>query len=307
MRIANAAVLFLLFVCGAVSARPQGYVDAPVATTNSAPSAGKYDIIGIKLGMSSHQASEILKAHKPALEFKPDTIKYDVLPGPMAYGVFAANQAAFLHGGDIGAPNSERLYLLLSMPPAKEQVVTNVIRMVVFSKETAPTADNLVADLVKKYGPLSYDSHPADLMISGYRDLWWVDDLNGNRMLNLDANGFVRGCNDMVTFNSNVLRGYSPADIRPEPNNIKNRLSQGFDSDLHAKVCGDHTIVRAHLYYSWVINIKSSELVGAMGVSVGSVPLDRSSTEATHNMLMQAAQNHDVQQKKAAEQNKPVL
>jgi hypothetical protein len=307
MRILKVAVVFLILTIGARAVLAQGYVDAPVATTNSTASAGKYDVIGIKLGMSSHQASEILKAHKPPLQFKPDTVKYDILPGPMAYGVFAANQAAFVQGGNIGAQNSERIYLLMSMPPAKEQVVTNVIRMVVFSKETAPTADNLVADLVKKYGPLSYDSHPADLMTSGYRDLWWVDDLQGNRMLNLDANSFVRSCNDMVTFNSNILSGYSLGDIRPDQTRIKTRLEQGFDADPRAKVCGDHTIVHAHLYYSWVISIKSSDLVGALGVSIGSVPLDRSSTEATRNMLMQAAQNHDVQQKKAAAQNKPVL
>ena len=218
MRILKAApALFFVLVFAATGASAQTYVDAPLVTSNVAASSGKYDILGIKLGMSSHEASNILKAHTPPLQFRPDTIKYEVLPQP------------------------------------------------------------------------------------------WVDDPQGNRLQNLDRNAFVRSCMDLTTFNSKHLYDSNIGDIHVEPVMVKNRLEHGFDTENGSKTCGDHTIVHAHLYYTWVIGFRSSDLVGAFAVAIGSVPLDRGATESTHNFLVKATEAYAANRKKAAQKNKPVL
>ena len=305
MRILKAApALFFVLVFAATGASAQTYVDAPLVTSNVAASSGKYDILGIKLGMSSHEASNILKAHTPPLQFRPDTIKYEVLPQPLMYGVYAATLSALQNLRP--PPSGDRIYLMFTMPPS-QQTVSSVTRLVTFSKETAPTIDNLVAELTKKYGTPSYDSHPADLFTSGFRDIFWVDDPQGNRLQNLDRNGFVRSCMDLTTFNSKHLYDSNIGDIHVEPVMVKNRLEHGFDTENGSKTCGDHTIVHAHLYYTWVIGFRSSDLVGAFAVAIGSVPLDRGATESTHNFLVKATEAYAANRKKAAQKNKPVL
>src|SRR5258708_8834470 len=57
----------------------------------SAATADKYDIVGIKVGMTIQEALAALKAHSPNFRLKPETIKYDVVPNPMTYGIWATS------------------------------------------------------------------------------------------------------------------------------------------------------------------------------------------------------------------------
>ncbi len=176
--------------------------DPNLGTAKVAVSVGKYDVIGIKLGMPAKDAMAILKAHGQ-YQTSPETIKYDFLPAPLVYGVLAAN-AIVLRGE--GMPNSEKLYLLLTMPPNQPKIA-KVSRFLMFSKDTAPTSESLVADLNKKYGTPSYDSGQKDLYASGYRELYWVDDAQGHRLLNQgqSAGGYsdqINNCRSVSTFSA---------------------------------------------------------------------------------------------------------
>ena len=61
--------------------------------------------------------------------------------------------------------NSEKVYIMPTMPP-NQQVVSKVSRVLMFSKETAPTSDGLVADLVKKYGTAEFRFTPPESVCS---------------------------------------------------------------------------------------------------------------------------------------------
>src|SRR5690349_11088583 len=61
------------------------------ANTAAAVTADKYDILGIKVGMPIQEALAALKAHSPNFRLKPESIKYDVVPNPMTYGIWATS------------------------------------------------------------------------------------------------------------------------------------------------------------------------------------------------------------------------
>lgn len=276
---------------------------------NKAASAGKYDILGIHLGMSAKEAAAIL--HARGMQLAPDTIKYDFLPGPLTYGVEARNQVELRTNGS--QPGGEKVYLMLSMPP-NQQTVSKISRLIMFTKETAPTADGLVADLVKKYGTPSYDSHPADLYYTGYRILFWVDDAQGHRLLNEfnpDGHGYsVRISNCLATPSFKTVAVSMPGDVGIEPDTTteKIRLEKGYAESVTGRPeCADLTIVSAKILYGYPIGVTARDVAGGLVVGIGSGPMDRVETDATHNFLMQAATQRDARQKQAAQKNKPAL
>ena len=151
---------------------PPPNTGTPEETAKLAVAAGKYDIAGMKLGMPLKEAMQALKAHNPKLQMKKDTIKYDVLGGEMLYGLIFMGP-------------EERFIYRLTMPP-NPIVVSKLSRMLIFTKETAPTQQTLVEDLIKKYGPPSSDSGPNQLNDANQRILVWFDDAKGNRMKEYD-------------------------------------------------------------------------------------------------------------------------
>lgn len=157
---------------------PAGESGTPAATAKIAASAGKYDILGIKLGMPIKEALLALKAHSPKFRLQPESLKYGMLPNALTYGISAVSS----HVTDTSRPlppSSEKFYFMITMPPNQE-VVSKVSRVVTFAKDTVPTQDVLAGDLEKKYGPVSWDSGPATLNQQGYREMFWVDDQQGS-------------------------------------------------------------------------------------------------------------------------------
>ncbi|HEU5402398.1 MAG TPA: hypothetical protein VFU86_13625 [Terriglobales bacterium] len=275
-----------------------------------AATAGKYDILGIHLGMSAKEAAAIL--HARGMQLAPETIKYDFLPGPLTYGVTALNSVMLKTSGS--QPGGEKVYLMLAMPP-NQQVVSKVSRFLMFTKENAPTSDGLVADLIKKYGTPSYDSHPPNLYAHGYRELYWVDDAQGHRMNVTDPSGSyntqVNNCRSIPTFapTAGISASYNndPA-IEVDSIREKIRLEKGYNEESRVQAqCANLTIVYAKLVYGYPIGISAPDVAGGLVVVIGSAPLDRTTTEATHNFLMQSATQRDAKQKQAAQKNKPAL
>jgi hypothetical protein len=281
--------------------------DPNLGTAKVAVSAGKYDVIGIKLGMPAKDAMTILKAHGQ-YQTSPETIKYDFLPAPLVYGVLAAN-AVVVRGQ--GLPNSEKLYLLLTMPP-NEPKVAKVSRFLMFSKDTAPTSESLVANLNKKYGTPSYDSGQKDLYASGYRELYWVDDAQGHRLLNQVGGGGaytdqINNCRSISTFSApnaaNVDSG-----VQVDPVRIKQALEQGYTTQYPQMYnCANLTIIYARILYGYPIGVAAHDVAGGLIVVVGSAPLDHTAADATREYLVQAAKSRDLAQKQKAQSNKPVL
>ena len=274
-----------------------------------AASASKYDILGIRLGMSAKEAAAIL--HARGMQLAPDTIKYDFLPGPLTYGVEARNPQMLRTNGS--QPGGEKIYLMLSMPP-NQQTVSKISRFMMFTKETAPTADGLVADLVKKYGTPSYDSHPADLYYTGYRMVVWIDDAQGHRLLNevgSDGRSYsvrLSNCIGTPSFGAPALSITADTTIEPDSTIEKIRLEKGYAETVTGRPdCANLTIVSAKIMYGYPIGVTARDVAGGLVVVIGSGPVDRVETDATHNFLMQAATQRDARQKQAAQKNKPAL
>jgi hypothetical protein len=297
------------------AASPAENSGTPEATAAIAKSVGKYDVMGIKLGMPVKEAVAILQAR--SLQFKPETVKYDVLPNPLTYGLYAVNQVLSRNSGL--PPGAEKVYLMLTMPP-NEQMVSKINRFLMFTKETAPTQQVLAGELVKKYGPVSFDSAPGDLYRAGVRDMFWVDDAQGTRLKDqVNASGgtsdMINNCRGKVTFSSaqgsgeNQNTPVAAHEIQADPVSVKIGLEQGYAAPprMGLAVCGVHTIIHARLFYGYPIGISSPDVVGALLVVVGSGPLDRSATDATHTYLMQAAKMREIKEKEGAQKNRPAL
>jgi hypothetical protein len=284
-------------------------VEDPLAgAPKTAASAGKYDILGIRIGMPGKEAAAILRGRNQ-YQMTPETVKYDFLPAPLMYGVSAVNQI-FVRSGGKSPAGAEKVYLMLTMPPS-QQIVSKVSRFLMFTKESAPTSDGLVADLVKKYGRPSYDSHPANLYTAGYRELYWVDDAQGNRQNEAIQGGSfstrVNNCRSITTFSPSTVT-YNDSGIEADPVHVKLRLERGYSEQYGAIAqCADMTMIYAKILYGYPIGVSSPDVAGGLIVVIGSAPLDRMATDATHNYLTQAAKSRDMRQKAEAQRNKPAL
>ncbi len=285
------------------------------ATAAIAKHLGKYDVLGIKLGMPAKEAAVALQSR--GLQLKPETIKYDVLPAPMTYGLYAINQVLVRNSGV--QPGAEKIYLTLTMPP-NEPVVAKINRFIMFTKETAPAQQALIGDLVKKYGPVSFATPPAYLNATGVQDLFWVDDAQGNRLkdqanFERNENELLTQCRGKGTFSSAGGSGeYSNTpsgghEIQIEPWTVKKGLEEGYGSLFGewVKLCGNHNIIHARLYYAQPIGISAPGIVGALTVVIGTGPLHRSATDASHTYLMEAAKMRDIKEKQGAQKNRPAL
>ena len=286
----------------------------PQATAAIAKQVGKYDVLGIKLGMPAKEAAAILKAR--GFQFKPETIKYDVLPDPLIYGVYAINEVLVRKSGV--QPGAEKIYVALTMPP-NPQVVTKVNRFILFTKDTAPSQQALIADLEKKYGPISHANAATNLNATGVQDLYWVDDAQGNRLKDQTnnqgyENELLNQCRGKATFSSSAYEGATAPgmghEIQINAGEVKKGLEEGYMAVVGAYLgeqCASHNIIHARLYSAGSLGISAPGIVGALTVVIGNGPLHRSATDASHTFLMEAAKRRENQEKAGAQKNKPAL
>jgi len=275
------------------------------ATAKIAKSVGKNDIIGIKLGMPAKEAAAVLQAR--GLQVKPETLKYSALPDPLTHGLYAVNQVVLRNSGL--PPNAEKIYVTLTMPP-NQQVVSKINRFLMFSKETVPTQQVLAADLVKKYGPVTYDAGPGALNPGGVRDMLWIEDPHGTRLKTISQQDLAN-CRTLETFSS----GKDPfsslpagSDILPDMSTRRHLLEHGYTNPaIYTSGCGDYTIIHARLFYAYPLGISSPDVVGGLLVVMGNKPLDRSATDATHKYLIEAAKAREIKEKESAQKNRPAL
>ncbi len=265
---------------------PPPNTGTPEETAKLAAAAGKYDIAGMKLGTPLKEAMQALKAHNPKLQMQKHTLKYDVLGGELLYGL------TFL------SPE-ERFVFRLTMPP-NPIVVSKLSRMLIFTKDTAPTQQILVEDLIKKYGPPSSDSGASQLNDANQRILVWFDDAKGSRMKEYNS-----ACLTNASFSSgNGSQGVDPVQMQQMEASM--RLESRFVVG-GGDMCQTYRMVQAQLRRCCQTVLAAPDLVGAITVTMGDGPLDEKSTGATHELLVNAVKAKDAKEKEGAQKNRPKL
>jgi len=232
------------------------------------------------------------------------------LPDPLIYGIYAVNEVLVRKAG--AQPGGEKIYVALTMPP-NPQVVTKVNRFIMFTKETAPSQQALIADLEKKYGPISFATPLTYLDTVAGQDLYWVDDAQGNRLKDQtnregNANELLDQCGRKPTFSS--ASGSGEYEIQIEPWAVKKGLEEGYNALVGAYLfeqCASHNIIHARLSSARPIGISAPGVVGALTVVIGNGLLHRSATDASHKFLMEAAKRRETQEKAGAQKNRPAL
>jgi hypothetical protein len=287
------SVPFMALVCclaltSSFAQEPPPNTGTPEETAKLAVAAGKYDIAGMKLGTPLKEAMQALKAHNPKLQMKKDTIKYDVLGGELLYGLTFTSP-------------EERFVYRLTLPP-NPIVVSKLSRMLIFTKDTAPTQQMLVEDLIKKYGPPSSDTGASQLNDANQRVLVWLDDAGGNRLKTVD-----QLCLSNASFSSgNGSQGVDPVPMQA--------MEAGMRVESHyaigaGHVCQTYRMVQAGLRRCCQSQnmLAAPDLVGAVTVTLGDGPLDEMSTGATHQLLVNAVKAKDAKEKAGAQKNRPKL
>jgi hypothetical protein len=249
---------------------------AAVAPAQGADSA-RFDIEGIHLGMPLKEAMAALRAHNANLKLAPDSVPYEGLPSALTYGISAVG------GG-------EGFYFMVTMPP-NEAVVSKLTWVVHFTQENMPRQEVVVANLARKYGPVSWDTTPAALSI-GARDVFWVDDEQGNRVKGKP----LPRCLGQSTFFMNGLAAgsrnqWDPVNVRLPPIAARLRIEQGFVNreDPIAEQCTNVTMVHARLFKARVMGVAIPNLVEYVVLMVASGPIDRRATKATHEYWLKTA------------------
>jgi hypothetical protein len=267
---------------------PPPNTGTPEQTAKLAAAAGKYDIAGMKLGTPLKEAMQTLKAHNPKLQMKKDTIKYDVLGGEMLYGLTFTSP-------------EERFIFSLTMPP-NPIVVSKLARVLIFTKETAPTQQVIVESLIQKYGQPSYDNGPNQFNDTNIRIINWLDEADGSRMK--DENGTT--CISSQSFTGMPERAAEAAQMQPSgvAMLLESRWALG-----QGDVCQTRRMVQARIQRCCVRQniLAAPDLVGAIAVLMGDGPLEVEATGATHEMLVNAVKAKDAKDKAGAQKNRPKL
>ena len=178
--------------------------------------------------------------------------------------------------------------------------IQNCGRTLTFTKETAPTQQALVENLIKKYGPPSYDSGPNQLNDTNFRMINWLDDANGSRMK--DETGTL--CTSSQSFTGIPERTADAAHMQPSgvAMLLESRWALG-----QGDVCETRRMVQARLKRCCQNALAAPDLVGALAVHIGDGPLNVQAIGATHQMLLNAVQAKDAKEKESAQKNRPKL
>lgn len=248
-----------------------------------AKDAPRRDIVGIKLGMPLKEAMQTLKAHNPKLQLKTDTIKVPTVPEPFVYSVSAS-------GPD------EQFYFTLTLPP-NPIVISRAGRQVSFTKDTAPTQQVVVDELIKKYGKPTYDSGEEQL-IANFRLLLWYTEADGKAIEKQPYeheylfDSFFSGGRGVP------IGPLSLAEVRNRLENVHN-----FQNDPNTK----RRLVQARLQSGAAIGVSAPDIVSRISVTMGDGLLEQAAYMVTSQFITQRAKAADKQQTKSAEKNRPKL
>jgi len=247
------------------------------AGAQEAKDPGKFEMAGISLGMPLKEAMAALRTHNANLRLAPESASYPGLPAALTWAINAVGQG-------------EGFYLMVTMPP-NETAISKVTWVSHFAGETIPSQETIVGNLARKYGPFSWDTGPAALMI-GTRDVFWIDDEQGNRVKMQPQ----PRCLGQSTFYMNGLKPgsrnqWDPTNVRLPVSAARLRIEQGFVNreDPIAAQCSPYTMIHARLFKASLMGVRVPNLVEYLVLVIGSGPLDRKTTQATHEYWLKTA------------------
>jgi hypothetical protein len=247
------------------------------AAAQEPPNVERFELAGIHMGMPIKEAMGVLRAHNANLRLSPESASYRGLPSALTYAINAVGQG-------------EGFYLMVTMPP-NEPAISKVTWVTHFGNETIPKQEVLVANLARKYGPISWDTGPAALEI-GTRDVYWIDDEQGNRVKMKPQ----PRCLGQSTFYMNGLQPgsrihWDPVNVRLPVSAARLRIEQGFVNreDPVAAQCSGYSMIHARLFRASVMGVRVPNLVEYLVMVMGSGPLDRKTTQATHEYWLKTA------------------
>jgi hypothetical protein len=244
----------------------------PPAITAQGP-----DMEGIHLGMPVKDAMAALRTHNANLHLLPESATYQGLPSPLTYGISAVG------GG-------EGFYFVVTMPP-NPLVVSRVTWVRHFAQDVIPKQDAVVAGLAQKYGTISWDTTSAALSF-GSRDVFWIDDEQNQRIKGQPS---PRCLGQSTFFMNGVKPGnhkqWDPVNVRLPPRAARLRIEQGFvnQEDPIAAECSKFSIVHARLFKASLMGVSVPNLVEYLVLMISDGPLDRRTTEATHQYWFKTA------------------
>jgi len=247
------------------------------AAAQDVSNPNKFELAGIRLGMPFKEAMTALRTHNANLRLAPESASYPGLPSALTYGLNAVGQG-------------EGFYFLVTMPP-NETAISKVTWVSHFTGETIPTQDAVVAGLARKYGPISWDTGPGALMV-GTRDVFWIDDEQGNRV---KLQPQPRCLGQSMFYMNGLKQGsrnqWDPVNVRLPASAARLRIEQGFVNreDPVAQQCSPYTMIHARLFKASVMGVRVPNLIEYRVLVMGSGPLDRKTTQATHEYWLKTA------------------
>jgi hypothetical protein len=264
---------------GAPDATPGG---PAVSLTQVEKIGHKLDIVGVYLGMPVKAAIATVHAHSPGLAPEPTSFKMSDVPDQ----TFTTNILFRSHTQE----GAENIGLNLTTQPM-QPVIMSVSRYVMYTESNHPTLAATIAAFRAKYGQES-TSIPKD--VTNTYNYFWIYDRSGQQLTGQAAKMISSAC-----------AGIS--------NDMKSSILEGFDGRIAGQDCSEYSYLRAEIE-EWgprrTNRLGQSEppgLVFQMRIIARSIPLQIAGSDATRKMLFAARAARQVQQKKAASQNKPVL
>jgi hypothetical protein len=142
------------------------------------------DVVGIKIGMPLKDAIEAIKADNPKLGLQNQTLQVEGFDQPFVISEIADQP------GESGK-DKESITLLVTTPPG-DQTIWGIRRTYSYSNQTAPSLDNTLAGLRKKYGPESVFLNPDERDMT--KNMVWVYDASGKPVAAAEARGLYLAC-----------------------------------------------------------------------------------------------------------------
>lgn len=157
-------------VPGQVENFPQGTSDE-VDEASIKAAREKWDVLGVRMGMSLDEALARLKAHNQSLKiYDKRTIKYEDADNKDHIYVAYLISGMRPNTPEARVKQIENVYLKISMPP--RQRVISIIRVIYYPKNQAPTMSTTITALRNKYGNQP-EKGSGDLGNYGNRVLLW--------------------------------------------------------------------------------------------------------------------------------------
>jgi hypothetical protein len=266
----------------------------PKGTARIAAASGYLDVVGIKIGMGMKAALNALKAHRSNLTVQPLSLyRYEAMPDVSMIPVIVAQT------DPMRSEAYERISLEFTYSP-NDPFLWSISRDIGFTNKEAPTRDNVLAGLRKKYGQESFQ-YVSDQYV-------WIFDAQGHLVSNPRAQSIFQLCSSDIWMEG--MGGISAGGNSPTADNhlgnswYDQQLKGGYyfsnyGRDTRNGTCQSYSVVHVRLPELASIG-QAQGLVRGMLIRVSNRQLEASGVQASHAQLVQAADALEEERKSEA-------